>query len=110
MGKVTEAGIDVSKDVLDVAVRREGPRHETARFANEAAGHRKLVSWLTKRGRWARVVLEATGPYSLVVALALQVARGIEVMVANPRAIKNFAGALMPRSKTDLTAAVARRQ
>ena len=110
MGKVTEAGIDVSKDVLDVAVQREGTRQETARFANEAAGHRKLVSWLTKRGHSARVVLEATGPYRLDVALALQEARVIAVMVANPRAIKNFAVALMQRSKTDLTAAVALRE
>ena len=30
-------------------------------------------------------------------------------MVANPRAIKQFTGALMQRSKTDLTAAVALR-
>jgi len=107
MGKLTEAGIDVSKDVLDVAMRCNGAGLETARFDNEAGGHGKLVRWLTKRGHTARVVLEATGPYSLDVALALQRARGIEVMVANPRAIKQFAGALMQRSKTDLTAAVA---
>jgi transposase len=31
-------------------------------------------------------------------------------MVANPRAIKNFAAALMQRSKTDLTAAAALRE
>jgi transposase len=110
MGKRVEAGIDVSKDVLDVAMRRDGEHLETARFDNEAAGHRKLVGWLTKRGRTARVVLESTGTYSLDVALALQRARGIEVMVANPRAVKQFAGALMQRSKTDLTAAVALRE
>ena len=107
MGKRVEAGVDVSKDVLDVAVRRDGEHRDTARFDNEAAGHRKLVAWLTKRGRTARVVLESTGTYSLDVALALQRARGIEVMVANPRAVKQFAGALLQRSKTDLTAAVA---
>lgn len=110
MGKRTDVGIDVSKDVLDVAVRRDGAREETARFANEASGHRKLVSWLTKRGGTARVVLEATGTYSLDVALALYAARGIDVMVVNPRAIKNFAVALLQRSKTDLTAAVALRE
>ncbi len=105
-----DAGLDVSKDVLDVAVRPDGARPATARFANDAAGHRQLVSWLTKRGRTARVVLEATGTYSLDVALALQRARGIEVMVANPRGVKQFCGALMQRSKTDLTAAVALRE
>ena len=68
-----------------------------------------MVRWLTKGGRAVRVVLESTGTYSLDVALALQRARRIAVMVANPRAIKQFTGALMQRSKTDLTAAVALR-
>jgi transposase len=109
MRKMTDAGIDVSKAVLDVAVRRDERVLETARFDNDAAGHKKLVRWLTKNGRTARVVLESTGTYSLDVALALQRTRGIAVMVANPRAIKQFMGALMQRSKTDLTAAVALR-
>lgn len=107
MGARAEAGIDVSKKVLDVAVRRDGEHLEIAQFDNHAAGHRKLIAWLTKGRRDARVVLESTGSYSLDVALALQRARGIEVMVANPRAVKQFAGALMQRSKTDGTAAVA---
>ena len=38
MRKMTEAGIDVSKAVLDVAVRRDERRLETARFDNDAAG------------------------------------------------------------------------
>ena len=109
MRKMTEAGIDVSKAVLDVAVRRDEQRLETARFENDAAGHGKVARWLTKGGRAVRVVLEATGTYSLDVALALQRTRGVAVMVANPRAIKQFTGALMQRSKTDLTAAVALR-
>ena len=109
MHKMTEAGIDVSKAVLDVAVRRDERHVETARFDNDARGHQRLVRWLTKGGRTARVVLESTGTYSLDVALALHRTRGITVMVANPRAIKQFAGALMQRSKTDLTAAVALR-
>ena len=109
MGKTTDAGIDVSKAVLDVAVRRDGQRLETARFDNDAAGHKALVRWLTKGGRDVRVVLESTGTYSLDVALALHRTSGIAVMVANPRAIKQFTGALMQRSKTDLTAAVALR-
>ena len=110
MREETEAGIDVSKDVLDVAVRRHDGGLETGRFENDAAGHRTLVRWLIKRGRPVRVVLESTGTYSLDVALALHQARGVAVMVANPRAIKQFAGALMQRSKTDLTAAAALRE
>jgi transposase len=109
MRKVTEAGIDVSKAVLDVAIRRDERRLETARFDNDAAGHQRLIRWLRKGGRTVRVVLESTGTYSLDVALALQRTREVAVMVANPRAIKQFTGALMQRSKTDLTAAVALR-
>jgi transposase len=110
MRKPIAVGIDVSKDVLDVAVGRDDAAADTARFANDAAGHQQLVRWLTKRGRTARVVLESTGTYSLDVALALHRAPRITVMVANPRAVKQFAGALMQRSKTDLTAAVALRE
>src|SRR5262245_32547773 len=109
MGKTTDAGIDVSKAVLDVAVRRDERQLETARCSNDPAGHKALVRWLTKGGRTVRVVLESTATYSLDVALALHRTRGIAVMVANPRAIKQFTGALMQRSKTDLTAAVALR-
>jgi transposase len=110
MRKGTEAGIDVSTDVLDVAVRRDGVRLETARFDNDAAGHRALVRWLTKHRRPVWVVLESPGTYSLDVAVALHRARRVAVMVANPRAITQFAGTLMQRSKTDLTAAAARRE
>jgi transposase len=35
------------------------------------------------------------------VAIALSAAEGIEVMVANPRAVRNFAKAMMQRSKSD---------
>src|SRR5690242_4008046 len=98
MGKTTDAGIDVSKAILDVAVRRDERQLETARFANDSAGHKALVRWLTKGGGTVRVVLESTGTYSLDVALALHRTRGIAVMVANPRAIKQFTGALMQRS------------
>jgi len=110
MRKETDAGIDVSKAVLDVAAHCEGQDLAPAQFANNAAGHGKLIAWLTKRGRRARVVLEATGTYSLDIALALHRAARVEVMVVNPRAVKQFTGALMQRAKTDLTAAVALRE
>jgi hypothetical protein len=35
----------VSKDVLDVAMRRDERRLETARFDNDAGGHRRPVAW-----------------------------------------------------------------
>jgi len=47
-----------------------------------------------------RVCLESTGLYGLDLALTLHQA-GIPVMVANPRAVRHFATALMQRSKND---------
>jgi transposase len=48
-----------------------------------------------------RVCLESTGLYGLDVALFLHADTRFEVMVANPRAVKNFAQALLERSKRD---------
>jgi transposase len=91
-------GIDVSADEITVAI--EG-RVELATLPNDAEGHERLVRLLTRRGRTARVCLEATGIYHLDLALALHRARGIEVMVVNPTAARDFGRALLQRSKTD---------
>ncbi len=61
MRKMTEAGIDVSKAVLDVAICRDGQRLETVLFGDDAPGHKRLLRWLTKGGRPVRVGLESTG-------------------------------------------------
>jgi len=101
-------GVDVSQQTLDVSARTAGgaaPR--PAQFANTPAGHRQLIKWSTKGGRSARVVLEATGIYSLDLALALDAAPRIEVMVVNPRAARKFAEACLQRSSTDATMAIA---
>ena len=99
-------GIEVS--ALTFIGRRRGPgAHEaTHTFANTAAGHPALLRWFEARGRPVRVGLEATGLYGLDLALPLHQA-GIPRMVANPRAVRHFAPALMQRSKNDrLDAAV----
>jgi transposase len=82
-------------------MQRGGERLPLARFANTAAGHKKFIRWATKGARSARVCLEATGIYSLEFALALHHAKNVEVMVVNPRAIKDFVRACMQRAKTD---------
>jgi len=61
-------GVDVSADEVTVAV--EG-RAESVTLSNDAAGHERLMRLLTRRGRGARVCLEATGIYHLDLALAL---------------------------------------
>jgi transposase len=107
MKKMVLVGIDVSADELVVAVERDGESLPVAGFENDAPGHRKLIRWLTKSARPVRVCLEATGVYGFDLCLALHRAKGIDVMVANPRAIKDFARAFLQRSKTDaLDAAV----
>jgi len=101
--KAVLVGVDVSAAKLDVAMDRgRGPLWEGS-FDNTTEGHSRLLKVLRKKGGVTRVCVEATGVYHLEVALALHGAAGIEVMVANPRATKDFARAQMQRSKTDRT-------
>jgi transposase len=65
-----------------------------------------LLHTLTRGGKRVRVCMEATGLYGLDVALALSAQEGIELMVANPRAVRHFAKASMQRSKNDQLDAV----
>jgi hypothetical protein len=97
--QVGVAGLDVSAKELVVA--REG-KHGPAirRFGNASSGHQALIRWLREHGI-GRVVLEASGIYSLDVALAIHAEADLEVMVANPRAVHAFAMALKTRHKTD---------
>ncbi|HEY1251114.1 MAG TPA: IS110 family transposase [Thermoanaerobaculia bacterium] len=95
------AGIDVGAVLLQVTLCRLGKllRRE---FPNTPAGHRAIAAWLTRKGTITRVCLEATGSYGLDLALVLSGCESIELMVANPRAVRQFAAALMQRNKTDL--------
>jgi transposase len=94
-------GIDVSAATLAVAVLqvdRDG--FQEREFPNTASGHRQLIVWLGRNQARVRVSLEATGIYSLDVALALDAAAGIEVAVLNPKRVLQFARSI-GRSKTD---------
>ena len=95
MDKIT-AGIDVSKDRLDVAVRPSGERFVVAR---NGAGLDDLVARL-KELKPCVVVLEATGGFETVVVAALGIA-GLPVAVVNPAQIRAFAKAVGQRAKTD---------
>ena len=95
------AGIEVSAKELLVALRRAERTLPLESFPNTPEGHRALARYLARRGRQVRVCLESTGVYGLDLSLRLQKQRGVEVMVANPRAVRHFARALMKRSKTD---------
>ncbi|MGH9669238.1 MAG: IS110 family transposase [Terriglobales bacterium] len=99
-------GIDVGAQELAVAVERAAGEPEQRVFSNTRGGHQTLVRWLQKADRTVRVCLEATGMYSLDLALALAAAEGIEVAVLNPKRMHRFASTLC-RSKTDAADAVA---
>lgn len=101
MDKIDHSGIEVSSKVLLVALRRDGQMLPLKSFPNTAAGHRDLAAYLVRPGRRVRVCRESTGVYGLDLALHLQPQAGLEVMVANPRAVHHFAQARMQRSKTD---------
>jgi len=99
--KLNHVGIDVSAKTFTTIIDHEGERTEAFDLPNDPKGFKKLIRLATKKGFSAQVVLEATGNYSLDLALALHRAKRVEVMVANPRAVSQFAGAYLRRSKTD---------
>ena len=98
-------GVDVSAARLDVSRAAEDEAVARRQWPNTPRGQRALARWVTQGGRQARVVLEATGLYSLDVALTLQRPAGIAMLVINPRVSKDFAGAWGQRARTDATAA-----
>ena len=101
MNNIDSCGIEVSQKELLVALRRGEQTLPLESFPNTPEGHRAVVRYLARKGRRVRVCLESTGVYGLDLALLLQKRPGVEVMVANPRAVRHFAQALMQRSKTD---------
>ena len=95
------AGIDVRARTLSVALSRPGQAVLQATFANDPQAHKRLLKWLTKGGHMVSVCLEASGLYSLGVALALHRHRHTKVMVVNPKAMSKYAQACMQPAKTD---------
>lgn len=99
-------GIDVSARTLAAALI--GGKESLARreFSNSPEGHKALLSWLRRNCAQVRISLEATGIYSLDLALALDAEPWIELAVLNPKLVNRFAETLR-RSKTDAADAVA---
>jgi len=93
-------GIDVSAGSLTVALIEQDHSNCQREFANSASGHKTLLGWLGKLKAMVRVSLEATGIYSLDLALALDREAYIELAVLNPKMVNRFAQTLR-RSKTD---------
>jgi transposase len=95
-------GVEVSARELVVCWTGSKGEEVLRRFANTAAGHKQLLHALTRGVERVSVCMEATGVYGLDVALFLSAAPRVRVMVANPRAVRHFAQAMMKRSKSDV--------
>lgn len=89
-------GIDVSKQLLEVAAHESGNHF---RCANKVSAFGELVTELIAL-RPALIVLEATGGLEIPVVSALHAA-GLPVVVVNPRQVRDFAKALGQLAKTD---------
>ncbi len=101
MSQVRFAGIDVSAKKLAVCYEpRFGKPPLALEVPNTHQGHLELCRKLSRPASPIRVCLEATGNYSLDVAIALH-HHGLEVMIVNPRTARDFGKALQNRSKTD---------
>ncbi len=91
-------GIDVSKDSLELAMDDKG---KTQYLNNDEAGVAKLLAAINSvGGNVGAVVLEATGGFERLAAVALCRA-GLPVMVINPRQARDFAKAMGYLAKTD---------
>ena len=90
------AGIDVSKDHLDVALM---PANETWRVDNTAKGIAELSEKLSKL-QPEKIVLESTGGFELPLLMRL---RGKDLPAArvNPRQVREFARSMGRLAKTD---------
>jgi len=93
-------GIDVSSKTLDIAIRKKGKNSVEKSLENTPDGHKAIINLCRKRKAF-KICLEATGIYHLDLAIALENAPDIDVMVVNPSASKSFSDAMMSRHKTD---------
>ena len=89
-------GIDVSKQLLEVAVHQSDFHY---RCPNQASAFDALVAELIAL-RPARIVLEASGGLEKPLLAHLQ-ALGLPVVVLNPRQVRAFAKAIGQLAKTD---------
>lgn len=91
------AGIDTSKSFFDVTILKEKEILIQGKYPNEKEGFKKFLKIVEDVDL---VVIEATGPYYLPLAIFLY-RNNIPVSVVNPLVIKRFSQMKMSRAKTD---------
>ena len=84
------AGIDIADTEMQVCVPEDRDGENNRRFGSFTCDLNMIVDWL-KACHITTVAMEATGIYYLQLFLKLQDA-GIEVLLANPRDVKNLSG------------------
>ncbi len=89
-------GIDIAKESFQVASQ---PVKLHGSYLNTRKGHREFLGSL-KDLRVTQIVLEATGGYEKPLAVEL-IQAGYNVVVANPRQVRDFARGLGKLAKTD---------
>jgi transposase len=89
-------GVDVSKAHLDVAVL---PERRHCRASNDQDGLTELLAWLPDCAS-TLIVFEATGGYQTL-AVATLAAAGFDVVVVNPRLVRDHARSCGQLAKTD---------
>jgi transposase len=95
--QILVAGVDVSKDTLDIYYNMPEGKEHYLKITNDAKGHQAL---LQKLGTERTYVMEASGPYYLRLAFYLK-ASGVDVRVENPIAVKRFIQMQLERNKSD---------
>ena len=104
MIKTLYAGIDVSKDKLDIAITQDGNKIiSTATFTNKIFGYQKLFSWVKTHSNSLSVhfCIEATGLYHEGISEYLQEQKNTIVSIINPFQSKSFANSRLLRTKND---------
>ena len=102
MTEKINAGLDVGSETLVLALITQDKPLPPKTFENTKQGRSSLLKFLKKQNSLVRLCLEATGVYSIDIALILYQCDFVELMVVNPRAAKDFSRSLMRRTKTDL--------
>jgi transposase len=91
------AGIDLSKDTLDICYNDDLCREHYLKAPNTAKGHKMI---LNKLGVNRTYLMESSGPYYLRLAYTLQQA-GSDMRVENPTRVKRFIQMQLERNKSD---------